>query len=259
MGCPNQPQTAKDGELVNFADDLEAQLMTFITKTASEQSCNYTDLEKRVLDLSKENEQLKKECKDLKNEKNLVLATLGIIDNSAQTSDSEDADLAAITHKDDSPLFTTVQKMTKTVEDQLAQINELKLNLVQAARTIQKLTNERTSFMQELLPGDAAAAANNTDSATKKLFKNLEALGLQISKQNDDMNSAIGEEVSQSEISHSSSKSPRRERETFQRPQSCVISALKQIRSQLENAQHEISEKEIKIAELENTIDKLQN
>lgn len=265
LGCPIANDTKKaneDGSLINFADDLEAQLMTFITKSTSEQSGNFTDLERRVSSLTEENAQLKSECKALNFEKNSVLSVLGILDGSAQESDSDEVDMAVLHSQSDSPLFASVQKMTKTVEDQLEQIDELKQNLLQAARTIQQLSDERNSFMQALLPGEKVtdSISIQADSATKRLFKNLEALGLQISKQNDDMNSAMSEKYSDNSVSSSSNylKSPRRERERIQRPQNLVISALNKIRNQLENAQQEISEKEIKIAELENEIEKLQ-
>ena len=240
-----------NGKFINIAQNLESKLMKFITKSAAEQSDSSTDLEKKIIELNEQVNQLQNECKALNLEKNAVLSVLGVNDEDSDHGDEE------YILQTKSPLFKQVQSMTKTVEDQLNQINELKRHLVSAAKTIQQLSNERYSFMQALMPGEPVV---QLDSATNNLFKNLEALGLQITKQNEDINSAIEEDITLDARTESSPviKSPRRERERLQRPQNFVISALNKIRSQLENAQQEISDKEIKIAQLEKKIESFQ-
>lgn len=160
--------------------------------------------------------------------------------------------------RNDSLLFKEVQNMTQRIDDQLNQIEKLKQDLIKATKTIEQLSEERGSIMQALMPSDEKLS----DYSTGDLFRNLESLGHQISKQNEDMNTVIEEEItldastdSVASSSPSVCKSP--QREPKQRPHNFILEALKKIRSQLEEAQQEVSNKEIKIAELENEIDSL--
>lgn len=150
-----------------------------------------SELDKRVQQQEEEINRLQEECKALKFEKNSVMAALGLQSEEDQNNSSDE-----LITKTDSPIYNQVQTMTKTVEDQLQQIEKLKKELITAAETIQQLSDERNSIMQALMPDEElSGSSSSTDLASKALFKNLESLGLQISKQNEDMNSVIDENV----------------------------------------------------------------
>ena len=254
MGIKVDPSQKTDDFLLtkNSASELESQLMNFITKSAAEQSSSSIDLEKKINDQEDQIAQLKSQCQALIFEKNAVMSVLGIRDEK-ESSDEESNPLLMPT---DSQVFNQVQTMNLTIEDQLKQIELLKKHLITAAQTLQQLSGERNSIMQALMPGAPTSGDPQTDRSMKNLFRNLESLGIQISKQNEDINSVIGDNSSLDAESTPIQKPARRERP--QRPQNFVVAALKQIRSQLESAQQEASEKEIKIAELENEIERLQ-
>ena len=218
MGISNGKQDSKEEEdelegFVKSAANLESQLMKFITSSAAEQSSNSKDLENQIRDQTDEIIQLKADCQALRIEKNAVLGVLGIHEDEDGNNIMNDDDY--IISQADSPLFNQVQNMTFTLEDQLKQIDLLKKHLITAAKTIQQLAGERSSIMQALMPGAPSSFDSQTDRATRALFRNLEALGIQISKQNEDINSVISGEDLTLEASNDSSmqmpKSPRRE------------------------------------------------
>ncbi|OHS95904.1 hypothetical protein TRFO_37974 [Tritrichomonas foetus] len=226
---------------------LSNQLMNFITHSAQEQSAQVSQLESEISSLKKEIERLQEENKALIAEKNAVLGVLGIKNQSG--SDQEDDTFIDI----ESPLFNEVQNMTQKVEDQVHQINLLKTNLETAARTIQQLNQERMSIMNALLPG---APSDSTTKATASLFNSLESLGVQISKQNDEITNAINSSADDESLTSPKSPSTRpRTPRTSVRPQNMIVAALENIRKQLNLALEESSEKDVNIAELENELD----
>ncbi|KAK8838156.1 hypothetical protein M9Y10_035572 [Tritrichomonas musculus] len=240
--------------VVDKAKKLENQLLSFISKTSSELTDSSISLEKKLKEQEEAIEVLKGKNQALTFEKNAVMSVLGIHDDNNQESSEEELLLA----RNDSLLFKEVQNMTQRIDDQLNQIEKLKQDLIKATKTIEQLSEERGSIMQALMPSDEKLS----DYSTGDLFRNLESLGHQISKQNEDMNTVIEEEItldastdSVASSSPSVCKSP--QREPKQRPHNFILEALKKIRSQLEEAQQEVSNKEIKIAELENEIDSL--
>ena len=241
------------GKFVNTAADLEAQIINFLKKTEEEQQNRSIGLEKKIAELEKKIDELMKELKALKSERRAALSILQIKDETDEELENVDDFILQLK----SPLIAGLQKVTQDNQEQLSLIDKLKEHLTNAAKSLQSLSGERDSIMNALMPG--GFSDSQTDHSINVLFKNLESLGIQISRQNDSMISVISED-SRIRLSESDSNPslPRlRKRERPQRPQSHIVAALNTIRNQLENAQQELADKEIRIAELEDENEKL--